>query len=690
MKGALEPSVRLWVFRIVTAIGVPLVLVLSLEAGLRVVGYGNPAAFTVRCTVQGRPAYCDNDRFTWQFFPPGAFRLPPAFAIPAAKPPGTFRIFIVGESAAQGDPEPSYAFGRYLEVMLRERFPATHFEVINTGITAVNSNVLLPIARDLARHQGDLFVLYIGNNEVVGPFGAGTALTSRGSSLPFIRAAISVRSTRLGQLLGGVLQSITKRSDARGWRGMEMFLEQQVPADAPGIARVYEHFRSNLRDIIAVARRSGARVLVSTVGVNLKDGAPFGSLHRTDLTRAEREAWEVEVSAGQALERAGRHAAALERYLAAAAIDDRHAELQFRIGRTAWALNAFAVAKERFARARDLDVLRFRADGRINAIIRSVAGAAGPGVELVDAEALFADGSPHEVPGRELFYDHVHLNPPGNYLLARALFPRVVALLPEDVRRSAAAADPLSQAEAERLLALTRFDRRRVARTALGWWSQPPFTNQLNHDEQIRELQSEAEGESETPEQTAAAYRAAIARAPADRWLHLNYGVFLEERRYVPAAAVEFRRALELLPGNYVASDQLASALAQLGEFDAAIAQCRDLLRRMPYHPPVYMTMAYALAQSGSFEESIAAYQQAIRLHPAYARDAYTNIGAIRLREGRFEQAAAIFQTAIDLDTDHTRTTDLLNKLGYALTRLGRYAEAQRALEGASASHRER
>src|SRR6266540_7399397 len=132
--------------------------------------------------------------------------------------------------------------------------------------------------------------LCIGNIEVVGPFGAGTTLTPRGSSLPVIRAAIALRSTRLGQLLGGVLRSITKHGDARAWRGMEMFLEQQVPADAPALAGVYEDFRSNLRDIIDVAGRSGARVLVSTVGVNLKDSAPFGSLHRGDLTRAEREA----------------------------------------------------------------------------------------------------------------------------------------------------------------------------------------------------------------------------------------------------------------------------------------------------------------------------------------------------------------------------------------------------------------
>ena len=41
----------------------------------------------------------------------------------AEKPKGTFRIFVLGESAAMGDPDPAYAFSRYLEVMLRQRFP---------------------------------------------------------------------------------------------------------------------------------------------------------------------------------------------------------------------------------------------------------------------------------------------------------------------------------------------------------------------------------------------------------------------------------------------------------------------------------------------------------------------------------------------------------------------------------------
>jgi hypothetical protein len=156
-----------------------------------------------------------------------------------------------------------------------------HFEVINTGITAVNSHVLLPAVRDLAQHKGDLFVLHIGNNEVVGPYGAGTTLTHPGMSLPVIRASILLNSTRLGQLTAAALRP--SETDPSAWRGMEMFLEQQVSAHALALLRVYEHFRRNMRDIIAVARDSGARVLISTVPVNLKDSAPFASLHRADL-----------------------------------------------------------------------------------------------------------------------------------------------------------------------------------------------------------------------------------------------------------------------------------------------------------------------------------------------------------------------------------------------------------------------
>ena len=311
-------------------------------------------------------------------FRQGMFRTPRPLRVPATKPPGTYRIFVLGESVAWGDPDPTYGFARYLEVMLRQRYPQTKFEVINTSITALNSHAFLPMVKDLAHYQPDLFIIYTGNTEVVGPFGPGTVLTPWDLSLPTIRARIFLNSTRLGQLVGKLSPAEPEKSAE--WRGMEMFLDRQVRADSPQMKPVYENFAANLRDIVAVARRSGAQVVISTVATNLKDCAPFASQHREGIREDELHSWEGLVRRGADLESAGSYAEALKLYLSAAEIDPQYAELQFRIARCLWALGDFARAKERFVRAQDLDTLRFRADSRLNEVIRG-------STELVRASA---------------------------------------------------------------------------------------------------------------------------------------------------------------------------------------------------------------------------------------------------------------------------------------------------------------
>jgi tetratricopeptide (TPR) repeat protein len=525
---------RFWAARIATSIFVPVLLLGIAEGALRLFGVGFPTGLTVPCTVQGRPASCYNLFFPAPFFPPGMIKTPQAYAIPAEKPQGTFRIFVLGESAAMGDPDPAYGFSRYLEVMLRERFPAMKFEVVNTGSVAINSHVLLPIARGLANERPDLFILYSGNNEVVGPYGPGTALTSSSMSLPVIRASIFVRSTRIGQLL-------TKLgTQKREWGGMEMFLDKQVPARSPLMKQVYENFASNLRDTIAVARRSGARVIVATVATNLKDCAPFASMHREDLRQDALRSWSALVQQGSDLETSRSYADALKAYLSAQQIDDQYAELEFRIARCLWRLGDYRAAREHFSRARDLDTLRFRADSRINDINRSVASSSG--AELVDADEIFANESPNGIVGSELVYEHVHLTPEGNYLLARAMFLQIVSKLAKvagqapSLRGGDASSDVPSQAECEQLLAFTSHDRLRITREMLERLQKPPFTNQLNHSDQVLRLTIEASAPDESPDETAAEYQWAIRRKPDDRILHYNFGLFLFDYNRAAAA----------------------------------------------------------------------------------------------------------------------------------------------------------
>ena len=58
-------------------------------------------------------------------------------------------------------------------------------------MTGINSHVILPLARDCEEARADVWVIYMGNNEVVGPFGAGTVFGSQTTA-----AAVDPRRTR--------------------------------------------------------------------------------------------------------------------------------------------------------------------------------------------------------------------------------------------------------------------------------------------------------------------------------------------------------------------------------------------------------------------------------------------------------------------------------------------------------------
>jgi tetratricopeptide (TPR) repeat protein len=594
---------RLRLFRAVTVVLAPVVVLGGLELVLRLFGVGHPAGFTLRCEVQGRAAACPNPDFALRFFPPALARQPTPFVLPEEKGPRTVRVVVLGESAAQGDPEPTFGLSRFLEAMLEESVPGVRFEVVNAGVVAINSHVLVPIAGDLASSAPDVVVVYAGNNEVVGPYGPGTVLTGRQPGLGLIRASIALGTTRLGQLLGALGRPGGKDAPAE-WRGMELFLEHQVRADDPAMEQVYRGFRENLAQVLAAFRARGTRLVVSTVGTRLRDFAPFASAHRPGLDGPALERWKAAVARGDAAWE--QHPdEALAAYREAEAIDGAVAELQYRIGRTALARGDEAMARERLVRARDLDTLRFRADSRLGQLTAEVARAAGPGVELVDGAAALASASPHGLPGAELFWEHAHLTPEGNEVLARALFPALVRALPGSLGVHGAAAPSHEQLAAR--LALTGYNRYLVAKEVLRRLDRPPFTGQLDHALQVAQTERvRDEGAREPFETTEAAYQAALALDPADPWLHWNHAILLDNRDVFLArrgepdqarAIPEYQRVLEALPRYHDGQIRLAEAYARVGRLDEAEAQCREALRLRPGDAQARATLAYVTSR---------------------------------------------------------------------------------------------
>ena len=79
-------------------------------------------------------------------------------------------------------------------------------------------------------------------------------------------------------------------------------------------------------------------MVVSTVAVNLRDCAPFASVHRADLSDRQQTEWEALFKSGAASQEKGQWRDAEAEFRAAAQIDDTFAELRFRLGQCALAL----------------------------------------------------------------------------------------------------------------------------------------------------------------------------------------------------------------------------------------------------------------------------------------------------------------------------------------------------------------
>ncbi len=546
---------------------------------MRLFGYGYPTDFFL--PVSGRSAWTTNQRFGWQFFPPAIAREPEVCELPFAKDEDTCRIFILGESAAMGVPEPAFAFGRMLEAMLRQRYPGVRFEVVNAAVTAINSNVIVPIAQQCAKKKADVVIVYMGNNEVIGPFGPGTVLGGYSPSRAMVRASIFVKTWRTGQLL----QNLLRRGDSHGqtateWRGMEAFMGQNVTADDPRLETVYQRFRANLDAICAATRASGAAVLLSTVAVNLKDCSPLSAVHAPDLDAARREESDAHCRAGRELAAQGKHAQAAAEFQRALAADERFADAHFCLARSLLKSGDFENARQHFILARDLDALRFRADSRINQTVREVAAErAADGVSLVDFETMLEDKTRPEgsLPGDDYFYEHVHLRPEGNYLLAAALFRQLAVALPERVRKKAAGPDePISFEVCSQRIALSGWNRLQMEGDMALMTGRPPFTQQLDHRRQQAARQAEVRrmqatfGTPAARDEAVRACQTAIESNPGDLALRQCYAKLLLERNDTQAAIEQWQWLLARFPETAIWRVDLGEVFNAAGDVSGA------------------------------------------------------------------------------------------------------------------------
>lgn len=592
----------------------PVVLLVLVEAGLRVAGYGRSTRLFRDKQIHGQP-YCQwNEDFYHQFFSgPEGYRIEPReVLIPAVKPANTYRVFILGGSAANGWVIADYSFWRILEVMLRTRFPNTNIEVYNLAYHGMNSHIIRHVANACAALHPDLFVVYMGNNEVVGPFGfqqeQGLArfLPQDVKRVCVPEGVMLLLNLRITQVLRGrVLDLSGGRAFFAGLRG----------PDDHRLESVYQRFRRNIEDICDAGNSVGAAVALCTVGRNLRCWRPEFSVHRPGWGPANEGQWQADYEAGIERQNAGAYREAIEHYGRAAALDDTFADLQFRLGRCHWAAGDHARARECFIRAAERDASLTCANARVNDTIAAVATSrTEKGVYLVDAARSLAEQSPHQIPGDEFFYDSVHLTFEGNYVIARAVFERITEALPEWMRsRAEGGVAAPSLADCQQRMALTPADRLRMARLALS-----------------------IEGLSDNQPTDGIEQRvAALEQQVVDR----DPGLLLEAHR----------RAVELNGGDHVVRSQYVQSLLSFGHTEQALQEARGLVSDFPHRRIALRLLGIALAKEGRGDEAEAQFRQAVALNPDDFVT-YCELGGLLREAGRLDEALDAYREALSIN----------------------------------------
>lgn len=686
----------------------PVALLVLIELTLRAAGYGHSTRFFITKSFDGERFYATHKEFFQPFFslPIDDMWSEAETLIPCQKGSGVYRVVVLGESAALGvPPDFAFSFGRVLDVMLRTRFPNTNFEVYTLAQPGVNSHVMRAAALACRKIQPDAMIVYMGNNEINGPFGPITALRGQLTwSLPFIQAKILITDLRILQLLTG--------HDRVPWHAPTPHVVESVGPDDPRLDQAHEYYRANLEDICAAGAAAGARVLVCTVGCNLREWRPTVSMNGANLTGEQKSTWDGHYQQGTALEMHGDARGALSAYEAAAALDDMHAELLYRIGRCHLALGDCERAREFFIRAWDRDLFRARVMRRVNEISMDVArGREEEGVYLLDIAGKLAEASPCQSPGLEFFYDNVHLTFEGNHRIASAIFEKLVTLLPENIRGGDQAPAPLTQVECEERMGLSKGVLVKHLAAAVQayqmWWKSP--TGDL--DQRIHALEQEIG--PDPAGSIADGYLRAVSYFGRDRLLRARCVESLINAGRAEEAAEQGALLVRDFP-YYAASHRwYGVALDAANRRDDAIAEYDLALTLFPNEAITTLQRGVLLQKSGRIEDALNAFRAAIRANPRL-HEAYTKIdeyymsihdNAARIQEWRafsneFPDSARahfLLGLALELDGDlngaihEYRNAAELNPfdpaiqacLGSALFDSGNYREAIAPLEGA-------
>jgi tetratricopeptide (TPR) repeat protein len=218
----------------------------------------------------------------------------------------------------------------------------------------------------------------------------------------------------------------------------------------------------------------------------------------------------------------------------------------------------------------------------------------------------------------------------------------------------------------------------------------PPFTLQLNHEEQSALIQNEL-GQSRSalsPQSLALCVQRseqALTLNPYDWVLHQKLAQLLEtspDKTHQARALDEWRQVIALMPHYPDAHCELGVLLDRTGQTPAAETELRTALKlTRNCSPNALNALGHVLAIQNRLTEAVEDYEKAIRLKPNFA-DAHLNLGAALERLGKKDEAKAHFEEALRLAPASTQAAvhmgELFDEHGEVSAAITRYTELLR------------
>ncbi len=362
----------------------PVIFLVLLEIFLRIINYGYNFDQWVNI---GGGKYMLNPIIGRKYFPSGNFyptKSQDEFDI--NKKPDAFRVFVLGESSAEGFPyDPMGSFARYIKRRLELVYPHTPIEVINLGMTAINSYTLLDLLPGVLKEKPDLILIYTGHNEYYGALGVGS-VQSFGSSRWLIRLMLYLNDFKITQLVRNSLHWVTSLFSSGnkippGTLMSIMAKDKYILLNSKLFDEGIDQFKDNMTDILQMIKDKGVPVILGRLVSNLKDQKPFISVPTPGYQTADQVYDEAE-----------------------SALKD----------------NNFKTADSLFLLAKDLDALRFRAPEKMNTVIDNLGKEFNAPVVPIDS--IFDSASPDGIVGDNLIVDHLHPNLKGYELMGQAFY----------------------------------------------------------------------------------------------------------------------------------------------------------------------------------------------------------------------------------------------------------------------------